>query len=114
MRLDLERVQANVRSATTEDLLDRITIYRAEMEPEAVVLIERELRERGISEEDQRVHGERRQGVLTDAQGQPVRCGQCTRPAVVRGWSWHRLWGLVPVFPRWQAFCEEHRPKAGA
>ena len=24
----------------------------------------------------------------------------CHRPAVVRRWDWHRLWGLLPVFPR--------------
>jgi hypothetical protein len=111
MRLDLGRMQANVRGATTEDLLDRITIYRAEMEPEAVVMIERELRERGISEEDQRAHAEQRQGVLVDAQGRPVRCSRCARPAVVQGWYSHRLWGVLPMFPRQQAFCEAHRPR---
>ena len=34
--LDLERVQANVRKADMEDLLDRATVYRNGMEPDAL------------------------------------------------------------------------------
>ena len=33
------------------------------------------------------------------------------RPAVRRGWGWHRLWGLVPVFPLRRALCEGHCPE---
>ena len=34
MRFDVERVRQNVQQATTEDLLDRLTVYREGMEPE--------------------------------------------------------------------------------
>ena len=37
-----ERVWQNAREASTEDLLDRVTVYRAGMEPEALEIIEEE------------------------------------------------------------------------
>src|SRR3712207_5269070 len=111
MRLDLERVRANVRSARKEDLLDRATLYRGGMEPEALEIIEQELRERGGGPADLADHEEqRRPGLLQGPEGWPIRCLKCPRPAVVQRWGWHRLWGLLPVFPRRLAYCAEHRP----
>jgi hypothetical protein len=113
MRLDLERVRANARRATTEDLLDRATVYREGMEPEALVIIEEELRGRGLGPADVAAHDERRRArALIAPEGWAVKCHRCRRPAVCRVWDWHRLWGLVPVFPRRFALCEEHRPAA--
>src|SRR5262245_49520354 len=43
MRLDLEKVRANARAASTEDLLDRVTVFRDGLEPEAVAVLEEEL-----------------------------------------------------------------------
>jgi hypothetical protein len=112
MRLNLERVRANVRQATTEDLLDRATVYRAGMEPEALAIIEEELHERGVSAADIADHDERqRQSTLMTAEGWAVKCHRCPRPAIGQTWGWHRLWGLLPIFPRRLAFCEEHRPE---
>src|SRR4051812_38435674 len=112
MDLDLQRVRANVRSADTEDLLDRATVYRAGMEPEALEVIDRELRERGVSAGDIAVHAERRQRtLLQDPDGRVRECRRCHRPAVVVGWEWGRLWWLLPLFPRRAAYCEEHRPR---
>ncbi len=114
MRLDLERVRANVRQATTEDLLDRATVYREGMEPEALAVIEAELRERGVSECDIAEHAERRRGqVLFAPEGWALKCQKCHRPAAGRVWGWHRLLGLVPLFPRWFYYCEEHLPSPG-
>lgn len=48
MDWDADRVRANARQAPTEDLLERVTVYRSGMEPEAVEIIEAELRRRGI------------------------------------------------------------------
>jgi hypothetical protein len=42
--------------------------------------------------------------------GTAVGCSFCHRPAVAEGWGWHRLWGLLPVFPRYYYYCSEHRP----
>jgi hypothetical protein len=111
MPLDEERLSANLHAANDENLLDRATIYRAAMDPEALALIDEELRRRGVTAEEVAAHAERRrQSVIYDEAGLPVTCAKCPRPAVVRRRGWHRLWGLVPVFPRTVALCEAHRP----
>jgi hypothetical protein len=111
MHLDPERVRANVRRASTEDLLDRATVYREGMESEVLGLIEEELRHRGVSAAMQADHAGRRAGALGDREGLTLSCRRCRRPAVWRGWQWHRLWGVLPLFPRRVALCEVHRPR---
>jgi hypothetical protein len=110
--LNLERVQTNVRSADLEDLLDRATVYRNGMEQPALELIDAELRARGIDAGTVAAHWERRATTLYEANGLAVKCKRCVRPAVARRWSWHRLWGVLPVFPRRLAFCDQHLPAA--
>jgi hypothetical protein len=114
LELNLERVQANVRKADTEDLLDRATVYRDGMEPAALELIDAELRARGVGEAEIAAHRERRSGVVFAADGVAVKCSErrCWRPAVVRRWGWHCLWGKLPVFPRVLGYCDEHMPDA--
>ena|SRR5207249_3685288 len=114
LHLDLDKVRANVRQAETEDLLDRATFYRAGMEPEAIEIIEEELRRRGVTAADQLSWQESGQDCLRDADGTAVKCSYCRRPAVYRGWGWHRLWGLIPVFPRKFALCKDHAAACGA
>ncbi len=110
MPFDIERVRANVRQASTEDLLDRVTVYRAEMEPESVDLIEAELRQRGVGPDQIEQHARRRHGeVVRRPDGTAAKCSFCHRPAVTVAWGWQRLWGIVPIFPRLFAYCEEHR-----
>lgn len=109
MDLDLERIRVNVQSASTEDLLDRVTVYRAGMEPEAVEIIEAELRRRGVTAADQVDHAEaRQQGALSDDRGVVCRCSRCEKPAVRHGWGWHWLWGRIPIVPRRLRLCAEH------
>jgi hypothetical protein len=110
LRFDAERVRDNVRQATTEDLLDRCTVYAEGMEPEALEIIECELRDRGISADAIEVHRQARQEAALHAGGEVVRCSLCPRPAVARGWGWRRLFGVVPLFPQPAYFCERHRP----
>jgi hypothetical protein len=124
MRFDADRVWANVREATTQDLLDRVTVYRDGMEPEAVTIIEAELRRRGVKQDEIDAHAARRHSQnLRAADGTAIPCSFCHRPAVTQGWSWRRVpgkwrwlppWGL-PLFPRFFSYCEEHwtpkRPK---
>lgn len=109
--LNLDAVEANVVRAETEDLLDRATVYRNGMEPEALNLIDAELRARGIGEADLAAHLERRARTVYGSDGLAMKCGKCARPAAARKWSWHRLWGVLPVFPRPLAFCEIHMPE---
>src|SRR5262245_46368269 len=110
LSLDLKKVAEFARGAQTEDLLDRVTVFRDQMEPAALEVIEAELDRRGVTPEDIDRHTIDREaaGIVT-RDGTAMRCSFCDRPAVDRRWGWHRLWGLVPVFPRRIARCEVHR-----
>lgn len=55
---DAGRVAKNAQEAPTEDLLDRVTVYRGNLEPEAVGIIEEELRQRGVSAADVAAHAD--------------------------------------------------------
>lgn len=111
MQLDLDRVRANVANAMTADLMDRATVYRQEMEPGALAIIDAELIRRGITASELAAHeAAQRQRMLTGPDGEPIRCWKCHRPAVVEGQGWYRLFGLVPLIPRRVPYCEEHAP----
>jgi hypothetical protein len=111
---ETERVRANVCQATTEDLLERATAYRAGMEPEALALIEEELHRRGVGEEQLLARAERwERAGLPAAAGTARCCSLCPRPAVTTGWGWRRLWKVLPLFPVRLRFCEVHRPRGG-
>ena len=115
MRLDLKPVAAFVRAADTEELLDRVTVYRAGMEPAALDLMEGELDRRGVTRADIAAHdAARREAALLLPDGTARRCDFCTRPAVVRAWGWHRLYDRLPVFPRLFAYCARHDPRPAA
>lgn len=112
MDVDREAIVNNVRAAPTEDLLNRATVYRDGMEPEALRVIDAELRARGVTADDVAAHEERRtQGLVRGPDGLPRVCARCGRPATWQGWTWGRLWWLLPAFPRRAALCEEHRPR---
>ena len=112
MFFDLNRVRANAAQAATEDLLDRVTAYRAGMEPAALAVIEEELRRRGVTPEQIQAHGERAARCLRLPDGTAARCSLCERPAVVERVGWQRLWGLVPLFRRTFYYCAQHSPPA--
>ena len=99
MLFDLERVRLkNVKEATTEDLLDRATVFRNGMEPAALTLIDAELNERGYTaldiEHHARVRGE---SALMLPDGVAARCSFCFKPATTEGWGWHRFLWQVPA-----------------
>ncbi len=108
MNANPDRILANVRQATTADLLERVTAFRRGMEPEALALIEVELHQRGISAAQIVAHAERQSVCVKDANGAARQCSRCFRPATVGRWRWHRLWGKLPLFPRFMYFCAEH------
>ena len=110
MRLDLKRVAEFIRRAETEELLDRVTVYREGMEPAALDLMEGELDRRGVSRghiADH--HAERRRTAIMLPDGTALRCSFCHRPAIVEARGWHRLFGRVPIFPRLFAYCSVHQ-----
>lgn len=110
MPFDPESVRANIRQASTEDLLDRITVYRSGMEPAALPIIEKELRRRGVDVERMESHAaECEPSVLYGADGLALSCSFCHRPAVVRRWSWlHLFWETVPLLPWRFRYCAVH------
>jgi len=111
MDFDLNRVRLNVRESSTEDLLDRATVYRAGLEQEALAIILEELRSRGFSASAVVQHEQAQGGVLFDDSGTARACIRCPKPAVVREWVWHRLFGKLPLFPRYAYLCVDHRTR---
>jgi hypothetical protein len=107
MEFDLKPVAEFIRQADTEDLLDRVTVFRESMEPAAVDLMENELWRRGVTPDEVAEHAAERGDVVRRADGTVVRCTHrdrsrgfyCDRPAVGVHWHWFRLWGKVPVVP---------------
>ena len=111
MRLDLKRVAEFIRRADTEELLDRVTVYREGMEPAALDLMEGELDRRGVTHEEIAEHdAERRRTAIMLPDGTAVRCCLCSRPAVEEARGRHRIFGVVPIFPKLFAYCAEHSP----
>ncbi len=111
---DLKTVAAFIRKAETEDLLDRVTVYREEMEPAAVDLMENELWQRGLTREAVDAHAEQRAKTIRRGDGTIRRCELCDRPAVSYRWGWHKLYGKIPLFPCFLPRCEEHGGKVDA
>jgi hypothetical protein len=110
MKFDAQKVWANARQANTEDLLDRVTVFRQSMEPEALAIIEAELQGRGVTREAIAAHGLlQEETCLHSHDGTVMMCSFCRKPAVVERWGWQRLLGVVPVFPRRFRYCPEHR-----
>lgn len=111
MWFDLARVAENIRKSETEDLLNRATIYRADMEPAALDLIEQELAQRGLGRDQVREYAERigAETIVSD-KGYVERCRFCDRPAVAVGWGWYRILRTIPVVPRRLYFCRIHQP----
>ncbi|WP_020471156.1 hypothetical protein [Zavarzinella formosa] len=110
MEFDPDRVRDNIRRAETSDLLDRVTVYRADLEPEALTLMMEELRARKITPEQIVLHEQSRQEALTDDSGLVRACSFCRNPAIAEGKGWFRLFRLVPLVPRTLYFCSEHVP----
>jgi hypothetical protein len=109
--MDLARIREDARRTSTENLLDRVTVYRGEMESPAVEVIESELKARGVSNSEVEAHAAMRErdGLLRRPDGSVVRCNFCPRPATAHRWRWHRLWGwFLPLIPRFFHLCKEH------
>jgi hypothetical protein len=69
------------------------------------------LRRRQVTAEEIEIHARERQlETETLADGTAACCSFCHRPALAEGWGWHRLWGRLPLFPRYYRYCREHIP----
>jgi hypothetical protein len=128
MEFNLRLVADYIRSAATEELLDRVTVYRAGMEEAALDLMEGELDRRGVSRQEIAIHYEKQLAsaiMLPDRTA--MRCSFCDRPAIrqARSWYWLRLripmlplligraaipLGIsIPIFPHMFAYCAVHQ-----
>jgi hypothetical protein len=108
MQFDPDRVRENAAKATVEDLLDRVTVYRSGMEPEALHIIEAELLKRGLGPREIDAHGASTEEALLDSNGLALSCAKCHKPAVGYARSTFKLFGILPFFPRVVALCAEH------
>lgn len=109
--MDLARIREDALGTSTENLLDRVTVYRDETEAAAVELFETELDERGVTKAEIEAHAAMREsdGFLRHEDGSIVRCNYCPRPATEHKWKWHRLWGwFLPMIRRFTHLCKEH------
>jgi hypothetical protein len=111
LEVALESVRENAKKASTEDLLDRVTVYRNGMEPEALAIIGEELESRGVTADMILKHSQKRAEAMLNSDGTAIRCSFCLKPAIKSSWSWHRLWGVIPIFPRVLNWCENHIQK---
>ncbi|HMO36910.1 MAG TPA: hypothetical protein PKA06_12790 [Gemmatales bacterium] len=104
-----EKQLYHVRTMSTLELLDRVTVLREGMESDALELFHAELASRGIGpEEIGDHHRQMRLKSLQHIDGMPACCYHCGRVAVTQRMGWHRLWGLLPLFRRRFYCCEEH------
>jgi hypothetical protein len=112
MDLDSQKFLDRIKHEDTDDLLDSVTAFRAGMEPEAIEMIESELRRRGVNsvaidEYAQTVRAE----CLFETDRTAKMCSFCRKPAVAEGWGWHKILGRwLPIFPRWVRYCKKHAP----
>lgn len=112
MELRLEKVQKNAEVSDTEELLNRITVFRSGMEPDAIIIIEDELRRRGISAQHIAEHSRKHEGVvLCWDDGCAACCSFCREPAIATDWGWHKLYGKIPLFPKRYYYCQRHLPE---
>ncbi len=111
MSLDLERVLINIRKSETRDLLNRVTVFKSGMEPEAIPLVANELADRGVTQEMiDRYDARLRTVVVLLEDGCAAKCSLCHEPAVTRVWGSHKLLGIIPLFPRVVYYCTYHQP----
>lgn len=111
MDVSTDVLQRAIRTMPDEELLDRFTIYRKEMEPRALEMMECELAHRGISRNEIVEHEHARQEwIMLNGKGFVVRCRCCNRPAIKKARTWFRLVGWIPVYPILLPYCSVHAP----
>ncbi|MBI3822629.1 MAG: hypothetical protein HY289_08115 [Planctomycetes bacterium] len=112
MEWNEQKVLLNIRQAETDDLLDRVTAYRAGMETDAIAMIEQELHRRGVpTAEIEARQDEYQRKCLFHEDGTAKKCSYCRKPAVAERTGWLKLFFFLPVIPRRTLCCEDHVAK---
>lgn len=111
MRFRPDKVLGNARKSPTPELLDRVTVLRNGMEPEALEIIEAELARRGITPDEITEHAQsQKHRVIQGPDDLPRPCDRCGRAATNERAGWHRIWSILPLYRRKHYFCDEHKP----
>ncbi|MBX3397539.1 MAG: hypothetical protein KF873_02255 [Gemmataceae bacterium] len=101
--------EAWLQRAENDELLDRVTVLRDELEPAARSRIEVELARRGLSAAEVASHGAAREAeCLRRADGSVRRCWRCAAPATSCARRWWRLYGILPIVPLERPVCPNH------
>ncbi len=109
MNVDQKTIVERTQASDTEELLDRVTVFREDMEPEAIRIIEAELSRRGFTDDAILAHAKNRcESNIVGDDGSALRCTSCDRPAIVEDRDWFRVFGKLPIFPRSVRYCELH------
>ena len=112
MQLDLEKVRIYAKNADNRALLDRVTVFKQGMETAAIEIIKKELLQRGISQSDINQHENTYKDlVILGPEGLPRLCKKCALPAISREWGWLKVFGILPILPWQNLFCEDHKTK---
>ena len=114
MHVQVERWRANAAESATDDLLDRVTVLRPGMELMALEIIEKELRSRGVTDEQVEEYRFKRENeVIWREPGLAWLCSYCARPAVAWEQEWIRLLWIFPIYPRPVRCCKVHQEALG-
>ncbi len=109
MNVDKKTIVERTQESDTEELLDRVTVFREDMEPDAIWIIEAELSRRGFTDDAILAHAKNRcESNIVGDDGSALRCSLCDRPAIVEDRDWFRVFGKLPIFPRSVRYCELH------
>ncbi len=109
MNVERKTIVERTQESDTEELLDRATVFREDMEPDAIRIIEAELSRRGYTEDAILAHAKNRcESNIVGDDGTALRCSLCDRPAIVEDRDWFRVFGKLPIFPRSVRYCELH------
>jgi hypothetical protein len=111
MKVANEKRLQYARTAETPVLLDRVTVLREDMDPDAVEIFLAELARRGVGPDRIRDHELAwKTRVLQRPDGLPATCVWCGRAATVQRQAWHKFLRLVPVYRRTLYYCDAHAP----
>jgi hypothetical protein len=108
--IEPERRLTRIRSLSTPELLDRVTVLRDYMDADALHVLHAELAGRGIGPDEIGEHLRvMKIKVIQHRDGMPAQCSRCHRVAVISRTDWHRIWGYLPLFRRVFYYCDDHR-----
>ncbi len=110
MTLNLEKVRVYATNASNRELLDRVTVFKSGMEPNALTIIHQELRHRGVTQTQIQDHETLLEPlVIRGPEGMPRICKKCSLPAISCEWGWLKVFGFIPILPWKNLFCEDHK-----